>query len=157
MTDNDIIKANDILDKFDFFNQRAGRELWSDKPKDIQDKDIEDFSNDVKFLKDLINRQKAEIERFKQIETTVNEFWCVLQKFSREKLKEKPTLEELLEYIEHAKAEVIKEFTKRLLEAIREHHYLLSDHCNSRDYGMFTVGNEQAICETKKEMVGDTK
>ncbi len=36
----------------------------------------------------------SEIERFKQIETTVNEFWCVLQKFSREKLKEKPTLEE---------------------------------------------------------------
>ena len=63
MTDNEILKANDILDKFDFFNQRAGRELWSDKPKDIQDKDIENFSNDVKFLKDLINRQQAEIEK----------------------------------------------------------------------------------------------
>ena len=62
MTDAEIIKANDILDKFDFFNQRVGRELWSDKPKDIQDKDIENFLNDVKFLKDLINRLQADKE-----------------------------------------------------------------------------------------------
>ena len=67
MTDNEIRKANNILDKFDFFSQRAGRELWSDKPKDIQDKDIENFLNDVKFLKNLINRQKAEIERLKRL------------------------------------------------------------------------------------------
>ena len=62
MSDNEIIKANDILDKFDFFNQRVGRELWSDKPKDIQDKDIEIFSNNVKFLKDFINRLQADKE-----------------------------------------------------------------------------------------------
>ena len=62
MTENKIKKANDILDKFEFFNQRAGRELWSDKPKDIQDKDIENFLNDVKFLKDLINRLQADKE-----------------------------------------------------------------------------------------------
>lgn len=49
---------------------------------------------------------------------------------------------------------VIEEFAKRLLETIKEHHYLLSDHCNSRDYGMFTIGIEQAVNETKKEMVG---
>ena len=64
MTDNEIIKAWDILCKFDFFGgQRAGRELWNEKPTDIQDKDIEAFSRDVAFLKDFINRQKAEIER----------------------------------------------------------------------------------------------
>lgn len=114
LTDNEIIKANDILDKFDFFNQRAGRELWSDKPKDIQDKDIENFSNDVKFLKDLINRQKAEIERFKKIETTVNEFWGELQKLSIAKGKEKPTLEELLEYIEQVKAESTEQLLKKI-------------------------------------------
>lgn len=62
MTDNENKKANDILDKFDFFSQRAGRELWSDKPKDIQDKDIEIFSNNVKFLKDFINRLQADKE-----------------------------------------------------------------------------------------------
>lgn len=63
MTDKEIIKALDILDKFDFFQgQRAGRELWNDKPFDVQNKDIENFSKDVAFLKDFINRQKAEIE-----------------------------------------------------------------------------------------------
>jgi polyhydroxyalkanoate synthesis regulator phasin len=64
MTDNEIIKAWDILAKLDFFGgQRAGRELWFEKPVDIQDEDIRNFSNDVAFLKDFIDRQKAEIER----------------------------------------------------------------------------------------------
>ena len=44
-------QAIDILERFDFFQgQRAGRELWNDKPKDIQDKDIEDFSRDCRLL-----------------------------------------------------------------------------------------------------------
>lgn len=44
-------QAIDILEKFDFFQgQRAGRELWNDKPKDIQDKDIADFSRDCRLL-----------------------------------------------------------------------------------------------------------
>ena len=28
-----------------FFNQRAGRELWGDKPKDVRDKDVADSIN----------------------------------------------------------------------------------------------------------------
>ena len=41
MSDNEIIKAFDILDQFEFFGgQRAGRELWHNKPTDIQNKDI---------------------------------------------------------------------------------------------------------------------
>jgi hypothetical protein len=61
MTDNE--KAVDILHKLDFFyGQRAGRELWNEKPTDVQDKDIENFSKDVAFLKGFINRQEAEIE-----------------------------------------------------------------------------------------------
>lgn len=31
----------DKLRQLRFFNQRAGRELWGDKPREIQDKDIE--------------------------------------------------------------------------------------------------------------------
>lgn len=30
----------DGLEMLKFFNQRAGRELWNDKPKEVQDKDI---------------------------------------------------------------------------------------------------------------------
>lgn len=45
-------QAIDILDKFDFFQgQRAGRELWNDKPYEVQEEDIRAFSRDVAELK----------------------------------------------------------------------------------------------------------
>ena len=66
MNDNEMVKALDILNKFEFFEgQRAGRELWGEKPTEIQNVDIEEFNNDIAFLRDFINRQKAEIERLK--------------------------------------------------------------------------------------------
>lgn len=75
MTDNEIIKANDILDKFDFFNQRAGRELWNEKTVTVQDEDIRDREKDIRFLKDLINRQKAQVEKLmKQIERLIKQW-----------------------------------------------------------------------------------
>lgn len=66
MEDNEIIEAFDILEKMEFFGgQRAGRELWFDKPIDIQNKDIKGFLRDIDFLKSFINRQQADIERLK--------------------------------------------------------------------------------------------
>ena len=54
---NVITKAFEILDRLDFFGgQRAGRELWAEKPLEVQNKDIENFSRDVAFLRLLINR-----------------------------------------------------------------------------------------------------
>jgi hypothetical protein len=51
----DIYKALDILDKFDFFQgQRAGRELWSEKPFEVQEEDLKNFSMDVELLKDFV-------------------------------------------------------------------------------------------------------
>lgn len=51
-------KANDILDKWDFFlGQRAGRELWNDKPKEVQDKDIEDFVRDLEIVRAAVNKK----------------------------------------------------------------------------------------------------
>ena len=98
MTDNEIIKAWDILCKMDFFGgQRAGRELWSEKPTAIQDADIESFSNDVAFLKDFIDRQKAEIERLKG--------WESLLKAEKHSL---------------IKAEAIKQFANRVKPIIIE-------------------------------------
>lgn len=50
-------KANDILDKWDFFlGQRAGMELWFDKPKEVQDKDIEDFVSDLEIVRAAVNK-----------------------------------------------------------------------------------------------------
>ena len=54
-------QAIDILEKFDFFQgQRAGRELWNDKPKDIQDKDIENFSRDCRLLIEYVKGGEQE-------------------------------------------------------------------------------------------------
>lgn len=42
----------DHLERILFFNQRAGRELWFDKPKEVQDRDIE---NNERDLQETIN------------------------------------------------------------------------------------------------------
>lgn len=104
MTDNEIIKAFDILDKFEFFGgQRAGRELWSNKPSDIQDEDIEGFLRDLDFLRQFINRQKAEIEDLREI-----------------------VYMDRSEAIKKMKAEAVKEFAEKLKEEICCRHYNLT-------------------------------
>ena len=51
-TQNNIF---DILDKMEFFQgQRAGRELWNDKPKEVQDKDIADFIKDINYIRSYL-------------------------------------------------------------------------------------------------------
>lgn len=51
-TQNNIF---DILDKMEFFQgQRAGRELWNDKPKEVQDKDISDFVRDINYIRSYL-------------------------------------------------------------------------------------------------------
>ena len=55
----EIEKAIEILDKLSFFGgQRAGRELWNDKPREVQDEDIADFNRDIEYLKDIIRKHK---------------------------------------------------------------------------------------------------
>lgn len=45
----------EILDKLEFFQgQRAGRELWNDKPKEVQDEDIKNFNRDIQKIRDYI-------------------------------------------------------------------------------------------------------
>ena len=50
-------KAIEIVQKFDFFQgQRAGRELWFDKPRWNQEEDLDDFHQDccdlLEFLRE---------------------------------------------------------------------------------------------------------
>lgn len=48
-------KVTDILGKWDFFyGQRAGRELWADKPREVQDKDIADFCRDLAVVRSAL-------------------------------------------------------------------------------------------------------
>lgn len=56
ITRENILKCLDILDKWEFFQgQRAGRELWSDKPREVQDKDIENFDRDLGFIRVVLS------------------------------------------------------------------------------------------------------
>ena len=53
----------DILDKVDFFQgQRAGRELWNDKPFEVQEQDIANFSRDISLVKEYITSQEQRIK-----------------------------------------------------------------------------------------------
>ena len=53
----ELTKAIEILDKLSFFGgQRAGRELWNDKPRDVQDEDIANFNRDIGYLRDIIRK-----------------------------------------------------------------------------------------------------
>ena len=54
----------DILAKWEFFfGQRAGRELWGDKPKEVQDQDIADFNLDMNTVRSAlrpVSREQVE-------------------------------------------------------------------------------------------------
>lgn len=71
-------QAIDILDKFDFFQgQRAGRELWNDKPYEVQEEDIKAFSRDVAELKAYIADvvPKSEVEMLQELYTDSQKKW----------------------------------------------------------------------------------
>lgn len=63
-------QAIDILDMMDFFQgQRAGRELWVEKPFEVQEQDISNFSKNVHLLKEYITSDvapRAEVARLVQ-------------------------------------------------------------------------------------------
>lgn len=69
-----ITKAEvlDILNMFDFFQgQRANRELWFVKPRDIQDEDIKEFTENIDRLREYVcdrERYIAELEELVNIE-----------------------------------------------------------------------------------------
>lgn len=45
----------DILEKWSFFfGQRAGRELWGGKSKEVQDQDIADFNRDMDIVRSAL-------------------------------------------------------------------------------------------------------
>lgn len=74
MKEEEIIKANNILGKLDFFNRRSARKLWGDKPFDVQSQDIADRHKDIEYLKSFIEFQNKEIERLRRVyEATVLE------------------------------------------------------------------------------------
>lgn len=54
-----IDRAIEILDKWEFFyGQRAGRELWADKPTEVQDEDIANFCRDLGIVREALERTR---------------------------------------------------------------------------------------------------
>lgn len=59
----------EILDKMQFFGgQRAGRELWADKPTDVQDADIDSFNENIEAIRDYIHQLEAQVPRWISVE-----------------------------------------------------------------------------------------
>ena len=83
--DKNRMTITEIIDKLhmiQFFNQRAGRELWQSKPKEVQDKDVE---NADKYLSEAIKalEENAELKRMlkiavEDIDTAMNGDKCEL-------------------------------------------------------------------------------
>lgn len=91
-----------------------------------------------RYALDLINRQKSEIDSLR----------ADLKRVCAERDAHICTNNFI-------KSETVKEFAERLKSLVNQHHYMLANIHNSRDFGMFTVGFEQAIDNIVKEMVGD--
>ena len=54
-----IGRVIDILDKWEFFyGQRAGRELWADKPTEVQNEDIANFCRDLGLVREALERAR---------------------------------------------------------------------------------------------------
>lgn len=61
-TPDEIKKGLECLDKMQFFmGQRAGRELWNEKPHDVQEQDLEQYNRDVEKVRALIQQLEAEL------------------------------------------------------------------------------------------------
>lgn len=83
--DKNRMTITEIIDKLhmlQFFNQRAGRELWQSKPKEVQDKDVE---NADKYLSEAIKalEENAELKRLlklavKDIDLAMSETVCAI-------------------------------------------------------------------------------
>lgn len=133
MDDNDIIKFLEEQTKIDCNHCAFKGEMC-------------DGDNCEKFVSqqilDIINRQKAEIDKSKMMIEAIDD-----------EINPLPFVTDFDKAIKTAKDEAIKAFVERFLETVRNNHYVLSDKNNSKDYGMFTIGIEQAVNETEK-MVG---
>ena len=79
-----IEQAEDILSKWEFFyGQRAGRELWAEKPKDVQDKDVADFCRDLSVVRSAI----ANGVTFAEGNNVLNKWIPVTERLPQEKLE----------------------------------------------------------------------
>ena len=91
----------DILDKMDFFQgQRAGRELWNDKPFEVQEQDIANFSSDISSIKEYITSQE---QRIGAQDMTISELRKKAEKAEHDADRYARRIKELTEEVESLK------------------------------------------------------
>ena len=106
------IKVFDILDKIEFFQgQRAGRELWNNKPKEVQDKDIADFIKDINYIRSYLQDSVVlSREEYKRITT--------------ELVTEQRATEIAKEYFEKIRKETAEKIFKMLISKLDSNQFL---------------------------------
>lgn len=105
-------KVFDILDKIEFFQgQRAGRELWNNKSKEVQDKDIADFIKDINYIRSYLqNSVVLSREEYKRITT--------------ELVTEQRATEIAKEYFEKIRKETAEKIFKMLISKLDSNQFL---------------------------------
>ena len=143
MNDNEIIKAlecckDNDCDNCPFEEQCRRNGSLADIALDLINRQKAENSE----LVGKIDKLQAEIEKYENIKTTIDEFWDILLKIKMAKRKEKPTLEELAEAIEEIETEAIKEYKEKVIEVLL-------------GKSIFPVLVKNALNEVEKELVGD--
>lgn len=165
-----IVGAELLKDILNFINSRQAKIEALQMDNSQMQSDIIMANQNYEHMKGLFeqsqNVKRRAIKRFLDTYKDLQKAESEIDKFSKplcisdvdismERLRELLKGRVLSVCNENVRESTIREFIERFLKKVHKHHYVLSDKNNSTDYGMFTIGIEQAINEVKKEMVGD--
>ncbi len=127
-------RAIEILERFNFFQgQRAGRELWNDKPFEVQEQDIANFSRDctllINYIKKLTEERNEISEKGAEILGRIEDAYL---KFKAEYLK-----------LAEENTELIKSLNK-----LKENHEAACEKCRA-EYSKLAEENERLRADKK--------
>ena len=148
MTDNKIVKALECCSKAEIYDEckkmKCPLFLGLSMGCKYVDKENQLYSDAL----DLINRQKAEIERLEKIEIEIDDFCRRLCRMRMLNGNAIASYQDLQNYIQEEKFEAIKEFMKRLKLKVNSYGF------DGEHYEMVDV---EDIDDTYEEMVSEQK
>lgn len=109
--------------------------------------DLESMRSAANSYKMHYEEALTEIEKYKNIKTTMDEFWDILLKCKVANRKEKPTLEELADSIHQIEVNAIKEFAERFDSMLADYD----------DYDTLHIYEIKDRLDLVKEMEGESK
>ena len=157
----DVMRALDILDKMYFFEgQRAGRELWFEKPFEVQEQDITDFSQGIAFLKNLV---KDAIALLRDKQASIEMMAECIKRQDKELAKKDAEIESLTQERDKAQAICVEmgrlnqaEIAIAHNKAIDEFAEKLTGHFNICEKAMYSETTvHEVIVHIAKELKGE--